>query len=60
MKYYRYLKEIEEEAQETDANYFITYAFSGTLMMEAIIPLTHSTRNMNSRLVGFIRQLMMV
>ena len=29
MKYYRYLKEIEEEAQETDANYFITYAFSG-------------------------------
>ena len=29
MKYYRYLKEIEEETQETDTNYFITYAFSG-------------------------------
>lgn len=29
MKYYRYLKEIEEEAQETDTNYFITYTFGG-------------------------------
>lgn len=29
MKYYRYLKEIEEEIQETNTNYFITYAFGG-------------------------------
>ena len=29
MKYYRYLKEIEEETQETDTNYFITYTFGG-------------------------------